>query len=105
MAKSYDFKTEWEKVRGQLTKFSKDALILAKKGEKELVKFSRKGKLHIDATAVSLKREQLYYLIGKEYVKARAPEKPTSAMTKLFEELKRVSGQEKALKAKLKSVR
>ncbi len=105
MAKQYDFKGEWEKTLEQLAKFSKDALEVAKKGEKELVKFSRIGKLHIDATAVSLKREQLYYLIGKEYIKAKTPEKPTPSMTKLLDELKRVNGQERALKAKLKGVR
>ncbi len=105
MSKQYDFKGEWEKTRERLTKFSKDALEVAKKGEKEFVKFSRLGKLHVDATAVSLKREQLYYLVGKEYVKANTPEKPTPAMTKLLDELKTVEGQQKALRTKLKNVK
>jgi len=105
MSKQYDFKGEWEKTRERLTKFSKDALEVAKKGEKELVKFSRLGKLHVDATAVGLKREQLYYLVGREYVKASTPEKPTPAIAKLLDELKAVEGQQKAIRTKLKNVK
>jgi len=56
MPKQYDFKKEWEKTRDQLTKFSKEAVAVAKKGEKELVKFSRQSKLHVDATSISLKK-------------------------------------------------
>jgi len=48
MPRQYDFKKEWEKTRAQLVKFSKEAVNVAKKGEKELVAFSRKSKLQID---------------------------------------------------------
>jgi len=65
MSGRYDFKGEWEKTRVQLAKFSKEAAKVAKRGEEELIKFSRQGKLHVDSTAMSLRREKLYYLIGK----------------------------------------
>ena len=70
----YDFKKEWEKTKNQLTKFSKEAARVAKKGEEELIKFSRQSKLHVNATAISLKKEKLYYMIGKEYMQKRLNE-------------------------------
>lgn len=102
MPKQYDFKKEWEQTRNQLAKFSKEAVEIAKKGEKELVKFSRKSKLHIDATAISLKKEHLYYLIGKEYSQAEAPERSTPKLTKLMAELNKADEEQLALKRKLK---
>src|SRR3989338_1713925 len=102
MPKEHDFKKDWEKARQQLNQFSKDALVLAKKGEKEFIKFSHRGKLRLDSTAIDLKREQLYYLIGKEYVKAQTPAQPTSAMTKWLEELERIDKQQKEGRNELK---
>lgn len=105
MPKQYDFKKEWEKTRNQLTKFSKEAVEMAKKGEKELVKFSRKSKLHVDATAISLKKEHLYYLIGKEYTKAKVPAQPTAKLTKLLNELKKAERQQRALQRKIEKAK
>ena len=103
MPKEHDFKKDWEKTRQQLTQFSKEALVLAKKGEQEFVKFSHRGKLHLDSTAIDLKREQLYYLIGKEYVKAKAPAGPTAALTKLLEELAKINKEQKTVRNELKN--
>ena len=105
MPTQYDFKKEWEKTRNQLTKFSKEAVKMAKKGEKELVEFSRKSKLHVDTTAISLKKEHLYYLIGKEYTKENAPAQPTAKLTKLLNELKKADREQKVLKRKIKTVK
>ncbi|MCK5014448.1 MAG: hypothetical protein KAS66_11570 [Candidatus Omnitrophica bacterium] len=102
MPTQYDFKKEWEKTRNQLTKFSKEAVKMAKKGEKELVEFSRKSKLHVDTTAISLKKEHLYYLLGKEYAKEKAPEQPTPKLTKLLNELKKADKEQRMLRRKLK---
>ena len=105
MPKEHDFKKDWEKARQQLNQFSKDALVLAKKGEKEFIKFSHRGKLRLDSTAIDLKREQLYYLIGKEYVKAKEPAQPTTAMAKLLDEIERIDKEQKAVRSELKSVK
>lgn len=105
MPKEHDFKKDWEKTRQQLTRFSKEALVLAKKGEQEFIKFSHRGKLHLNSGAIDLKKEQLYYLIGKEYVKAKAPAQPTSAMTKWLDELERIDKEQKAVRNELKSIK
>lgn len=105
MPKEHDFKKDWQRTRQQLTQFSKEALILAKKGEQEFIKFSHRGKLHLDSTAIDLKREQLYYLVGKEYVKAKAPAQPTTAMVKFLDEIERIDKEQKAVRNELKSVK
>jgi len=101
MPTQYDFKKEWEKTRNQLAKFSKEAVKMAKKGEKELVEFSRKSKIHVGTTAISLKKEKLYYLIGKEYAHTGDPEKVTPKLKKLVEELNKADKKQLALKRRL----
>jgi len=103
MSGQYDFKKEWEKTKIQLTKFGKEAARVAKKGEKELMKFSRQSKLHVDATAVSLKKEKLYYMIGKEYMQSKDLEKETPKLAKLVIELNKANKIQLAIKRKLKT--
>lgn len=101
MTKQFDYKKEWEKTKRQLAKFSKEATEIAKKGEKELVKFSKKGKLHVDSTSVSLKKEHLYYLIGKEYCGLKNPEVPSAKLKKYLAEVKKADREQKQLKKKI----
>ena len=103
MSSNFDYKKEWEKTKKQLIKFGKEASVLAKKGEEELVKFSQKSKIQVDVTATHLKIEKLYYLIGKEYVNAKTPSTPTAALKKHLTELEKLLKEEKALKSKLKA--
>ncbi|MBI5150885.1 MAG: hypothetical protein HZA28_08985 [Candidatus Omnitrophica bacterium] len=104
MSKQPDLKKEWGKAKEQLTQFGKEAMDLAKKGEKEFVKFSRRSKLQLDSTAMDLKREQLYYLIGREYVRANAPERPTEALGRFLGEVEKVNDEQKKLRIKLKNI-
>ncbi len=105
MPKEHDFKKDWERTKKQLNQFGKEALVLAKKGEQEFVKFSHRGKLHLDSTTIDLKREQLYYLIGKEYVKASAPAQPTAVLTKLLDEVARLDKEQKVVRGELKNIK
>jgi len=92
-----------KKQKNQLTKFSKEAVRVAKKGEQELIKFSRQSKLHVDATAIGLKKEKLYYMIGKEYMQSKDLEKESPKLTKLVIELNQANKKQSVLKRKLKS--
>lgn len=96
------YRKEWEKTKKQLIQFSKEALEVAKKGEKELIKLSKKSKLHIDSTAISLQKEKLYYLIGKEYVKTDGTKKSAATLKKLVAELRAAEKEQKALQGKIK---
>ena len=105
MKTQHDFKKDWEKTKQQLIKFSKEAAELAKKGEKEIIKFSHRSKIHIDSTAINLKKERLFYLIGKEYVKSKNKDGQSAKLNKLFEELKTANSQQRTLKSQLKTAK
>ena len=76
---------------------------MAKKGEKQFVRLSHRGKLHLDSTALSLKREHLYHLIGQEYVHAKCPAKPTAKLKGLIEEVNQIEKDRKALGRQIKT--
>jgi hypothetical protein len=103
MTEQYDFKKEWPKIKKKLMEVSQEAVVLAKKGEVELIKFSQKSKLHVDAAALNLKKEKLFYQIGKEYVRLKCPGEKTGKLKSLVDELDAVSLEEKALKRKIKA--
>ena len=97
-------KKEWEKTKKQLNKLSKNVVEIAKRSEKELIEISKKGKMQIDSAAIRLKKEHLYYQIGKEYSRLKSEKKQTSAkLKKLLEELKRVKNDQTNLKRKINS--
>ena len=102
MKKSFNFSKEWEKTKKQIETFSKEAVVLAKKGEDELVKFSKKGKLHLDSTAVGLKIEKIYYAIGKEYIKSLKSKRSSSKLNSLVEQYKKLEGDHRSLKTKMR---
>ena len=101
MKKSYDFNQDWPKLKKQLMEFSQDALSLAKKGEAEVLKFSKRGKLHFDSTALQLKREHICHSIGKEYIKAQCPGPHTPELKKFITQLSRVDRDIEVLKKRL----
>ena len=103
MPENFDLKKEWEKTKKQLIKFSKEAAVVAKKGEQELIKFSKKSKLQLDSTAYNLKKEKLYYLVGKEYVKAIKTGKQTAQLKKYLDELNKINKDQKIIKSKIKN--
>lgn len=104
MKTGYDFKQEWPKLKAELVRVGKEAMALAREGEKEVLRVSHKGKLHIDVAALRLKQEHLYKLIGKEYIKARCPKAPTPALKKLAGEWGKIEKEIKALNKKLKTI-
>jgi len=99
----HDFRKDWNKIKESLMAMSQEAKVLAKKGEQELVKFSKKSKLHIDVTSLGLKKEKLFYQIGKEYVKTRKAAQPSEKMTQMLDELAQIEKQERQLKRQIKT--
>ena len=103
MSKQYDFKKEWPKIKKELIRINQEAIKVAKKGQKELVKISHKGRLQIDSTALNLKREHLYHLIGKEYVKSNCPDTQSPKIKKLVHEVRKLDKHIAILKRKIKA--
>ena len=55
----------WPRTKKELEKASKNAKVLLAKGEKYLKGVSEKGVQHTKKISLSLKREKLYYNLGK----------------------------------------
>ncbi len=102
MTANYDFKKEWPKIKKELVRVSQEALDLAKKGEEELIKITKKGKLHMDTTALNLKKEHLFLRIGKEYVRGAKPATQTAKMKQLLKEMDKLEKEIKQTEGKLK---
>jgi len=99
----YDFKKEWPRIREELVHVSHEALTLAKKGEKEVRRFSQKGKWQFDATALKLKQNHLYGKIGEEYLKAKCPAQPTPQLKKLVDEWDKIDREIKSINKKIRT--
>ena len=97
-----NFKKEWPKIKKQLLEFSQQAVQMAKKGEKEFIRLSHRGKIHLDSTALSLKKEHLYHLIGHEYVRAKCPSAPTPKLKELVGEMNQIERDLKNLERQIK---
>ena len=104
MKSQRDLKKEWERTKKQLKQLSIEAIKFAQKGEKELVKLSRKSKWHLDSTAVLLKRDRLYFLIGREYAQLKDPRRPSRELQQLMNELKALEKEERSIKRNLKQI-
>jgi hypothetical protein len=89
MAKKKDFEQVLTDTKKQLIKLSGETMEMLKKGEKEVVKASGKAKLKFEIMLLKVKKEQLYYLLGKEAVKKRKSAK----MDKLAKEIKDIDNQ------------
>ena len=101
MTLKQDLKKNWPKAKKQLEEFGREALIVAEKGKKELVRFSKESKIRLDLTSFDLKKEHLYYLIGKEFVAENCPGKHGEKLMKLIEELNKVNRDQELLKEEI----
>ena len=92
--KTKDFEKIWRDTKVQVFKFSKETLDLLKKGEKEVVKASGKAKINFEIMLSKLKREQLFYIIGKESFKSSKKKRGSGArVAKLVKEVKEIEKQ------------
>ncbi len=103
MDEGYDFKKEWPKIQKELRRMSDEALKVVKKGEKELVKFSKVSRVHVDSAALRLKQEHLFHLLGREYVKAKFPGTHSPKMKKLIGEYSKLEKELTVLRQELKA--
>lgn len=69
MAKKKDFGKNieqiWQQTQKQLRKMANEAMVLTKKGERQLRSLTEKGKIQTEILILKTKREQLYYRVGK----------------------------------------
>ena len=67
-----EFNRFMEQARGRFKKFGKELNVLAKKGEVEIVKATRAGKIQLDIMGLNVQKEKLYYDIGKKVASLNA---------------------------------
>ena len=103
MPGQYNLKEEFAKTKAQLNKFSQEISKMAKKGEEEFVKLSRQSKLHLDSTTLTLKKEHLYHLIGREYSKLKDKNRPSAALTQFLAELESAEKEQRVIQKKIKA--
>ena len=70
-----DFSKALDETKKHLKQFGEDLGVWAKKGEKEIVKASQAGKAQIDILSLNVKKEKLYYDLGKKVVSLNAKKK------------------------------
>ena len=85
----------------ELEKFQKHLASLARVSEKELKKISQSGRLHLDSTAIHLKKEHLYYLIGREYIRVHQKRSKGNHLEKLMEEYRATQKEYELLRKQL----
>lgn len=66
------FSSMLEQAKEGFKKFGTELGVLAKKGEKEIKKASKAGKIQLDIVGLNMQKEKLYYDIGKKVVSLNA---------------------------------
>jgi len=106
-----EFKKEWPKIKNQLDRLSKEALKLTKKGEEQLKRLSYEGKLRSILLNIynhttpdrDFKKERLYYLLGKAYIKSGCPGEKTAELRRLINEFRQISKDKRRIKSEIQS--
>lgn len=97
-----DFFKDWPKVKDELKKVSQEAMEVAKKGEAKLRLLSQKGKMRVDITALTLKKEHLFFRIGQEYVRTKCPGPHSPKLAQLIDDIRKIDKDIKKLENSLK---
>ena len=91
-----------EKTKVGLQKIGEETSVFAKRGEKELSKIARIGKVEMDIVGLSVKKNQLYYQLGKRVHELSMQRKLTVRnLKKLCDQ---ISAVDKNLRTKKRSV-
>ena len=95
----------WEKTKGALKKFGQETAVLAKKGEVEIVKATKAGKMQIDILTQKNKRDQLFRQIGKKAHELFTDGKTDiSPLGPLFKEIDKANGKITDLEQVIKTI-
>ena len=91
----------WPKARKELEKIAKETKVLINKGEKEMVKITDKSVRGIKSVELQLKKEKLYYDLGK-LIAQKSPKSwsETKKATDIVKEIKGIGRKIDTLKKK-----
>lgn len=86
-----------KKAGGRLKEIGDQTAVLAKRGERELTKITKVGRVEVDILGLSLKKNQLFYELGKEVYKLNSRGKLT------VKNLKKLCGKIEQIEKNLKT--
>ena len=97
----------WEQAKKNLKELGQSTAILAHKGEKEVVKASKVGKLQLDVVSLSLKKENIYRQVGKKVCDAHAKKiDPQSVkLTSLLSQFDKLNNQIRGKKSQISKLK
>ena len=93
----------WQQAKKNLKELGQKTMKLAQKGEEEVVRASKIGKLQLDIVGINLKKENIFRQAGKKVYEAhfKKGEIKPAKLTSLFNQTDKLSQQIKAKKAKI----
>ncbi|MBN2096872.1 MAG: hypothetical protein JW714_00170 [Candidatus Omnitrophica bacterium] len=93
----------WREAKENLKTLGQRAFKIAQKGEKEVVRASKIGKLQLDIVSLNLKKENIYRQIGKKAyeIYAKKAEITSDQLAASFNQLDKTNHQIKSKKAQI----
>lgn len=93
----------WQEAKENLRALGQKTMKLAQKGEVEVVRASRIGKLQLDIVSINLKKENTFRQIGKKVVEmnAKKGEIKPERLISLFNYVEKIDRQIKSKKAQI----
>ena len=93
----------WQEAKENLRALGQKTMKLAQKGEVEVMRASRIGKLQLDIVSVNLKKENAFRQIGKRVVEMHAQkgEIRPERLSSLFNQIEKINRQIKSKKAQI----
>ncbi|MFH1046651.1 MAG: hypothetical protein V1727_06805 [Candidatus Omnitrophota bacterium] len=107
MQKKIDLQKEiakiWEQAKENLKELGQNTLTLAQKGEQEVVRASKVGKLQLDIVSLNLKKENVFRLVGKKIYEAHGKKEELQdiKVTSLLSQLNNLNNQIRGKKAQI----
>ena len=93
----------WQDARENLKRLGQRTMKLAQRGEEEVVRASKIGRLQLDIVGINLKKENIFRQLGKKAheMHARKGEIKSARLTSLFGQVNKLNQQVKSKKAKI----
>lgn len=93
----------WEQAKEKLRELGQKTVKLAQKGEVEVVRASKVGKLQLDIVSINLKKENIFRQIGKRVYEMHSKKKQIESvkLTSLFSQVSKLEHQVRTKKSKI----
>ncbi|MFC1699631.1 hypothetical protein ACFL1I_06730 [Candidatus Omnitrophota bacterium] len=97
----------WQEAKENLKELGQKTMTLAQKGEKEVVRASKIGKLQLDVVSLNLKKENGFRQVGKKAAEMHAKKDGINPdkLSSLFNQIDKLDQQIRSKKAKIAKIK